>query len=583
MRPGTQVLIDPESDRRLARDGFVKLPLLSAADVAPLRERFLELRGTEGEGFASDLIVDDPEYRETATREIAKAVDEVAGSLFVDHEPFLRSFLCKYPGPTSDLYLHRDWMYVDEREGARTYVVWIALQDITGDNGQLRVLRGSHRLDDTLRGTSLTAPWLDHVDTIERRLLSVPVRAGECIVFDNALVHSSYPNHTDDPRVAVAVGFRPTGVPLVHFRRIDEALAARYDVDEAFFGAVTAQGLIAQPPELPVAEEVPIVEHRWSADELAARLDRGGIARLDRIAGARHRLAEAVAGKAKATATQARARGRSIAAEPARLAERRRRARARRPERPARPPLADRLKAAWHDLPTKAAIGILGANEAVITTFGPATPAVWDPAGFDWSARVEAAYPDIRAEVEALLAGPVEIPHIEDVTGGIPQGNIGPWRSFVLMHQGTWIDFNCAKCPKTTEVVRSIPGLTMAGFSVLEPGTHITEHRGPNKGALRHQLGVIVPGAEGDCRIRVGDEMLVWREGESVMFDFTVPHEAWNDSDGIRVLLMLEVVTPLPWYLDRPNRLAQHAMSWFPTTRDMAARLRALEPTLERA
>jgi beta-hydroxylase len=255
---------------------------------------------------------------------------------------------------------------------------------------------------------------------------------------------------------------------------------------------------------------------------------------------------------------------------------------ARRDARAGLPPLRERVRTAAGEVPSKAAIAVIAANEAVITRFGPPSPAVWDPDDFAWSADVEAAYPTIRAEVEALLAGPTEIPHIEDVTGGIPQGNIGPWRSFVLMHQGTWIDWNCERCPGTTEVVRTIPGLTMAGFSVLEPGTHITTHRGPNKGALRHQLGVIVPGAEGDCRIRVGDEMLHWREGESVMFDFTFPHEAWNDSDAIRVLLMLEVVTPLPWYLDRPNRLAQHAMSWFPTTRDMANRLRALEPALQR-
>ena len=151
-----------------------------------------------------------------------------------------------------------------------------------------------------------------------------------------------------------------------------------------------------------------------------------------------------------------------------------------------------------------------------------------------------------------------------------------------MMHQGNWIDWNCERCPRTTEVVRGIPDLTSAGFSILESGTHITEHRGPNKGALRYQLGVVVPGVEGDCRIRVGEEMLVWREGEPVMFDFTVPHEAWNDSDATRVLLMLEVVMPMPWYLRATNRAAQRAMGWFPTTRDLKNRLKALEPTLRR-
>ena len=223
---------------------------------------------------------------------------------------------------------------------------------------------------------------------------------------------------------------------------------------------------------------------------------------------------------------------------------------------------------------------VLGANEALINRFGPDHPAIWDPSQFPWAARVEAAWPEVRAEVDALLTGPTDIPHIEDVTGGIPQGNVGPWRTLVLMHQGRWIPWNCERCPRTTELVKEIPGLTVAVFSVLEPGTHITTHRGPNKGALRYQLGVIVPGQEGDCRIRVGDEMIHWREREGVMFDFTVEHEAWNDTAQIRVLLMLELITPLPWYLDIPNRLAQRAMGWFPTTRDLTERLKALEPSL---
>ncbi|MFZ4432509.1 MAG: aspartyl/asparaginyl beta-hydroxylase domain-containing protein [Microthrixaceae bacterium] len=599
---GTQatVLGDPGLDRVLARDGFVVVPLVGPDHAARLRSELEALRPLEGSGFRSDLIDDDTTYRRAANQLLAGELDPVVAGRVTGLEPFLHSFLVKHPGGDSDLYLHRDWMYVDERLGHRTYVVWVALEDITGHNGQLRVLRGSHRLDPMLRGTDLVAPWLAHTEVIEPRLLSVPVPAGHCVVFDNQLVHSSFPNHTDRPRVAAAVGLRPVGAPLVHFRRRDARTAERFEVDEEFFLRHTPQGLLAEPPALPVAEVVDLHSMDLSPGELAARLDVGTLAKIDRVqhavtharrrAGreARHALdrvrsALPSSGPDDQAGTPADA---SPGPPPGRLAALLRPGAAglTRPDAPAADaPLRERLRAQLDDLPTKAAIAVLGLNEASIRRFGPDTPAVWDPAGFDWARRIEAGYPEIRAEVDALLDGPVEIPHIEDVTGGIPQGNIGPWRSFVLMHQGRWMDWNCDRCPRTTALVRSIPGLTMAGFSVLEPGTHITEHRGPNKGALRYQLGVVVPGDYGDCRIRVGEDMLVWQEGEGVMFDFTVPHEAWNDSDGIRVLLMLEVITPgLPWYLRHTNAAAQRAMGWFPTTRDMTARLRRLEPTLTR-
>lgn len=560
------VLNDPTLDARLLRDGFTQLDIITPATADALREEFGRLRGWSGEGFHSDLVLADHDYRRAADEVLSEALDRAIAPHFDGYTPFLRNFLCKWPGVDSELYLHRDWMYIDERDGEATYVVWVPLEDITGHNGQLRVLRGSQRLDESLRGTDLIAPWLDHEEVIDDRLLTVPSTAGRAIVFDNALTHCSYPNHSDRPRVAAAIGLRPTTSKLVHFRRVDDHTAVRYDVDESFFLEQTPQGLMAAPPDLPVAETISIGSTSLTAPELAVRLDHGAVARVDRIERSARRLMDESLtrlGEAQDRVRNASRRIRTLADDPSAL----------------------RRSAASliHRAPSSAAMAVLAANEAAITRFGPDTPPIWDPRDFEWAERVENAYADVRAEVEAVLAGPTNIPHIEDVTGGIPQGNVGPWRSFVLMHQGRWIDWNCDRCPRTTDLVRSIPGLTMAGFSVLEPGTHITEHRGPNKGALRYQLGVIVPGADGDCRIRVGEEMIHWRNGEGVMFDFTFPHEAWNDSDGIRVLLMLEVITPLPKYLDVPNRLAQHAMGWFPTTRDMRRRLAQLEPTLTRA
>jgi aspartyl/asparaginyl beta-hydroxylase (cupin superfamily) len=573
--PSGAVLQDEQLDRRLRRDGFVTFPLFGRHELDHLRLAFLDGAAGAGSGFHSDLTTPDPTYRREADELIASVVDDRVVDRFTGYEPFLHNFLCKFPGSDSGLYLHQDWMYVDERAGARTYVAWIALDDIDHDNGQLQVLRSSHRFERALRGTGLTAPWLEHREVIGERLSWIPVRAGECVVFDNALVHCSAPNETDRPRVAVAVGLCPEGSQLVHFRRDGPDTATLHHVDRDFFLTRTPQDLATDGiDEAPIdtVPAAPAVE--LDAAALARLADRSPLARLDqaRRAGRVLRARAAASSRRAATASRRAAEGAGRTAHRVRQVAPAVSARGR--------DLRRRARSLVDAAPTALAMQVLRANEASINRFGPATRAVWDPHDFAWASRIEAGWAEIRAEVDELLAGPTEIPHIEDVTGGIPQGNEGPWRSFVLMHQGRWIDWNCDRCPRTTELVRSIPGLTLAGFSVLEPGTHITEHRGPNKGALRYQLGVVVPGADGDCRIRVGHEMLVWREGEGVAFDFTVPHEAWNDSDGIRVLLMLEVLTPLPWYLAGTNRLAQRAMGWFPTTRDMTRRLRALEPQL---
>ena len=277
------MLNDGDLDRRLKRDGFTTTALLDQASALQLRERFLARRGRLGTGFSIDLTIDDADYRADVARLANEVLRDRAIELFADHEPFLTSFLCKYPGAESEMYLHQDWSYVDERAGHRTYVIWLALQDITGDNGQLRVLRGSHRLDPAPRGSNLVASFVRHENTITDRLLSVPVRAGEAIIFDNALVHSSFPNYSDEPRVALAMGMRPRPAELCYFRREGPGRALRYRIDEDFFFTYTPQFLLDEAPDLEPVESLGFDEKEWAEAALSRRLDRGLLPLLDRV------------------------------------------------------------------------------------------------------------------------------------------------------------------------------------------------------------------------------------------------------------------------------------------------------------
>ena len=61
-----------------------------------------------------------------------------------------------------------------------------------------------------------------------------------------------------------------------------------------------------------------------------------------------------------------------------------------------------------------------------------------------------------------------------------------------------------------------------------------------NTRAIVH-LPLIVPA---DCGFRVGGETRAWVEGEAFAFDDTIEHEAWNESNQPRVVLILDVWNP---------------------------------------
>ena len=280
-------------------------PLIPANEAEVLRAEFGRRHGWQGEGFYADLQVADPTHRRAVAETIAAALAAQVTASFADHVPFLYNFLCKFPGAASELYLHRDWMYVDESSGDRTFVAWVALEDICGDNGQLRVLRGSHRIDAGLRGTDLIAPWLCHESAIRARLEPVPVRAGDCVVFDNALVHCSFPNLTEQPRVVAAVGMRPTAAALVHYRRHDSATAAMYRTDHDFLYRVTPQELMASPPDLPVSKLIPDDQRTLTERELIARLDPRARATPVRIASSAARAIRQLPTRVRTTSRRA--------------------------------------------------------------------------------------------------------------------------------------------------------------------------------------------------------------------------------------------------------------------------------------
>ena len=78
-------------------------------------------------------------------------------------------------------------------------------------------------------------------------------------------------------------------------------------------------------------------------------------------------------------------------------------------------------------------------------------------------------------------------------------------------------------------------------FSVLQPATRIPPHTGVSNTRLVVHLPLIIPP---NCGFRVGNETREWRPGTAWVFDDTIEHEAWNDSDRPRTILIFDIWSP---------------------------------------
>jgi aspartate beta-hydroxylase len=187
---------------------------------------------------------------------------------------------------------------------------------------------------------------------------------------------------------------------------------------------------------------------------------------------------------------------------------------------------------------------------------------------FDWYEVLERNTAVIREELLAVLQGDhgiepfLNIPKAEDVPRFLGAGPQGPpaWDAFFFYRHGVRYDENCARCPRTSALLDSLPLVRIRAhapevcFSVLAPGTHILPHHGVTNTRLVTHLPLIVPD---DCAIRVGGEEHAWQEGRCITFDDTFEHEAWNRSDRTRVVLILDNWNP---YLTDVEREALTAL-----------------------
>ncbi len=204
---------------------------------------------------------------------------------------------------------------------------------------------------------------------------------------------------------------------------------------------------------------------------------------------------------------------------------------------------------------------ILGKNRIYVQqpTFShfPRLPAIqfFEREDFPWLPAVEAATDDIRKELQGLLAEARDefSPYLQH-TASDPLNQWKElnqskrWSALFLWKDGKRSDTIAARCPKTIAALAGAPVVKIphrgptAFFSLLEPHTHIPPHTGTTNTRLTVHIPLIVPPK---CRFRVGTQTREWHLGEAFLFDDTIEHEAWNDSDEERVILIFDIWNPL--------------------------------------
>ncbi len=193
---------DEAIQAQFEKDGFVKLALLDEAeieDLASMREHYFPERGSV---FFSSSYLDDFELKMEISERIKKTIESKIEEHFINYRLIGAAYLIKGVGPHSEMPMHQDWTIVDERQFYAVNI-WIPLTDTNEENGTLELMKGSHRWNNALRAPTLPMSFDGLQWKILPKLTVVEAKLGEVIILNQATIHYSKPNMTEEIRPAI--------------------------------------------------------------------------------------------------------------------------------------------------------------------------------------------------------------------------------------------------------------------------------------------------------------------------------------------------------------------------------------------
>lgn len=218
-----QTMRDDSLNDELNREGFIVVPFLSAEEVAELKNYFYENHQHEIPGFYASTHSPDISFRLKMNDKIKTVFENHVETWFNNCVALGGAYIVKTKDQPDKLPPHQDWNIVDESK-FRSFNVWVPLVDLSEENGAIRVLPKSHLWGESFRGPKIPDANQNQLDQFWDKMKTLHMKAGEALIYDHSLYHASYPNQTDDYRLATVFGVMPKQAQMYYYYGTPEGI-----------------------------------------------------------------------------------------------------------------------------------------------------------------------------------------------------------------------------------------------------------------------------------------------------------------------------------------------------------------------
>jgi hypothetical protein len=174
--------------------------------------------------------------------------------------------------------IHQNWPVTDDIRDT-TITLWCPFSDVGPEHGTLNIVPGSHKLVPDIY--TVTAPKFFggfYDELIDHWLEPVSLRAGECLLFDDSLLHWSDVNRSDRVRWSAQLVFMPVEkTPVIYYldEEHDPPHFELYEVSPEFFIERSIHDMLARPTGLPFYGTVECHNTQLTEDQFAELMRQG--------------------------------------------------------------------------------------------------------------------------------------------------------------------------------------------------------------------------------------------------------------------------------------------------------------------
>jgi ectoine hydroxylase-related dioxygenase (phytanoyl-CoA dioxygenase family) len=208
--------INNNLQKQYEEDGYVVVDCFTDKQVSEISAFYHENSKWFTDGFFSSVYAPDFDYRVKVDEFLEPYAHELVNTFFNDYQVIISSFMVKGLGDKSEMYPHQDWSNVDETLYS-SFNIWIPLVDVSHKNGSLYLLKGSHLLPFTFRGSNVPDALTDYSAFTSDSLTYIPLKAGQALIYDHRCIHYSPVNKSNRVRPACSINVAPKKAPLIHY------------------------------------------------------------------------------------------------------------------------------------------------------------------------------------------------------------------------------------------------------------------------------------------------------------------------------------------------------------------------------